>query len=368
MKPLALYNPCLRSALGTDLEQARLRYLRGEKPKAQWYQLHELPEKRPYFAASSQPFGLVEKLCALAEQCLQGTRAPYQDTVLIIASTTLDISQLEEAVELGEPLNKQTYSPLDRLAQILRTRLDLPHAFTLNTACTSAANALLYAGRLINAGLYQRALILAFETPSQITMQGFGALGLLSASGAYRPFHEQRDGLILGEAYSAVMLGSTPETPPLAYLLGGASACDSSNLTTTREDGSHIHQVMQQALHSAQRSSSEIDLIKLHGTATQANDSAEANGVRRLFQQPLPACCVLKPYLGHTLGACGLSELLLLHSALGHAALPVESYADQAILPLGQATDQLSAKSLVLSNFFGFGGNNASLLLQGARL
>ena len=140
-----------------------------------------------------------------------------------------------------------------------------------------------------------------------------------------------------------------------------------SNLTTTLEDGSHIDWVMRQALDSACVTSADIALVKLHGTATGANDIAESNGMQRLFAGLQPPSCVLKPYLGHTLGACGLSETLLLLDALRQGPLPPVDYADEAMLALNGAPLALPPDALLLSNFFGFGGNNASLVLQGAQ-
>jgi 3-oxoacyl-[acyl-carrier-protein] synthase-1 len=187
-------------------------------------------------------------------------------------------------------------------------------------------------------------------------------LGLVSPSGDYRPFHPQRDGLVLGEAYAAAMLSLQPGPAPLARLLGGFSACDTSSLTNTREDGSHIEWVMREALRSAGVSAEQIGLVKPHGTATGANDRAESNGVRLLFGEALPPLCVLKPWLGHTLGACGLTETLLLVENLGH--LPACDYAAEALLPLPAKALTIGEDSLLLANFFGFGGNNASLVLQ----
>ena len=152
---------------------------------------------------------------------------------------------------------------------------------------------------------------------------------------------------------------------PLARLLGGFSACDTSSLTTTREDGSHIDWVMQRALHSADCEAEQVELVKLHGTATGANDHAESNGMRRLFGDSLPHLSVLKPWLGHTLGACGLSETLLLLAALRQGPLPALDYAAEALLPLPTEPTAIAPDALLLANFFGFGGNNASLVLQG---
>src|SRR5690606_38122312 len=83
------------------------------------------------------------------------------------------------------------------------------------------------------------------------------------------------------------------------------------------------------------------------------------------FAHALPPLCVLKPYLGHTLGACGLSETLLLLESLRQGGLPGCDYTEQALLPLAAGPQSVSAGSLLLANYFGFGGNNASLVLQG---
>lgn len=364
MIPVHLYNGCLRSALGETLASASSLYLAGQRAPAARYRLNELGEERCYYAAAASARTIEEELTVLVGDCLGDDSAELGDCVLIIASTTLDIARMEARVAAGEPFSEEISTSLARMADELRSNWGFAAAYTLNTACTSAANALLYGARLIGQGGYRRALIIAFETPCELAMQGFAALGLVSPSGLYRPFHPDRDGLILGEAYSAVMLSCEAPAEPLAKLLGGFSACDTSNLTTTREDGSHIHWVMQRALKSAGLKASQIDLVKPHGTATGANDNAEANGMRLTFTDRLPPSCLLKPYLGHTLGACGLSETLLLLDALRRGPLPAVDYAEQAVLPLIAAPLAIADDALLLSNFFGFGGNNASLVLQ----
>ena len=365
MTPIYLSGGQLRCALGDDLASASARYRAGQAPALEHYRLHELDEPRAFHPASPGECDLGAELARLVHDCLGAAHGPLDDCLLILASTTLDIQRMEARLGAGEPFGAQLSTGLAQLAERLGEDWGFGAAYTLNTACTSAANALLYGARLVGRGRYRRALVIAFETPSALAMQGFAALGLVSPSGRYRPFHPQRDGLLLGEAYSAVLLSAERPDAPLARLRGGFSACDTSNLTTTREDGSHIHWVMQRALHSAAVTAEQIELVKLHGTATAANDCAEANGMQLMFGASAPALCVLKPYLGHTLGACGLSETLLLLQALREGPLPALHYADEALLPLPGAPQRLPADALLLSNFFGFGGNNASLVLQG---
>lgn len=364
MTPVYLQRGVLRSCLGADLASAAQALGSGAIPRAGQFLLHELQQPRPYLSAQGADETLRQRLDRILDELLGDNAQDLDDCLLIIASTSLDITDLETRASAEQGFAPEHSTPLDLLAEELRQRRGFAAAFTLNTACTSAANALLYGARLLAGEAYRRALVLAFETPSALAMQGFGALDLTSPSGHYRPFHPQRDGLILGEAYAATLLGMEPGPTPLARLLGGFSACDTSNLTTTREDGSHIDWVMQQALHSAACSAADIALIKLHGTATSANDHAENNGMRRLYGDQLPPLCVLKPWLGHTLGACGLSETLLLAQRLQQGTLPGLDYAAEALLPLPSKPFTVAPNALLLANFFGFGGNNASLVLQ----
>lgn len=365
MTPIYLQRAALHCALGDSLPSAARALQAGQPPQGEPFVLHEVQEPRTYLYAAKTDESLSERLDRLLGETLGANPQSLDDCLLIVASTSLDISELEALTRTQQGFTPEDSTHLDRLAAELRQRWGFAAAFTLNTACTSAANGLLYGARLINAGQYARTLVLSCETPSAIAMQGFGALMLLSPSGQYRPFHPERDGLLLGEAYAAVLLDRAPGDAPLARLLGGFSACDTSSLTTTREDGSHIHWVMQQALRSAGCSAEQIDLVKLHGTATSANDAAESNGMRLLYGERMPALSLLKPWLGHTLGACGLSESLLLLKALQNGPLPGVSYARQAMLPFSGEPQTLAADSLLLTNFFGFGGNNASLILQG---
>jgi len=363
--PVYLQRSALDCALGASLEEAASNLLAGQQPRGDVFKLHEVQEPRRYLGASGPAGNLDERLDRCLAAVLDREPRALDDCLLIVASTSLDINELEALTRAQQGFAPEDSTHLDHLAAELRQRWGFACAFTLNTACTSAANGLLYGARLIAAGQYARVLVLSFETPSTIAMQGFGALGLTSPSGQYRPFHPERDGLLLGEAYATCLLSGEPGEAPLARLLGGFSACDTSSLTTTREDGSHIHWVMQQALRSAGCTAEQIALVKLHGTATGANDEAESNGMRLLYGERMPTLSLLKPWLGHTLGACGLSESLLLLKALQLGPLPGVSYASEAMLPFSAEPQSLAADSLLLANFFGFGGNNASLILQG---
>src|SRR5690606_1362243 len=120
---------------------------------------------------------------------------------------------------------------------------------------------------------------------------------------AMRPFDARRDGLVLGESCAAMVVGPSSDSSHFR-LRGAANACDTYSMSTTREDGAAVEAVIRAALADAALEGDGIAAIKCHGTATLSGDAAEANGMLRTFGQ-LPPCTSLKPFIGHTLGACG---------------------------------------------------------------
>ena len=368
MSSVYLQSAALHSALAANLSDAARAVQSQRLPHSRYFTLLERNELRRYFPVQQQQ-SLREHLHASINTVHSEQAIPFADCLLIIASTGLNIQYFEALTRQQKHFNPNDATSLNLLATTLQKHYGFAAAFCINTACTSAANALLYGSRLLEQEQYSHVLVLAFETPSEIAMQGFAALELISSSGLYRPFHPQRDGLILGESYAAALLSKQPSAQSAVRLLGGFSACDTSSLTGTREDGSHIAWVMQQALINAQCSRESIDLIKLHGTATQANDSAESNGMQEWLQaETAPALCLIKPWLGHTLGACGLSETLLLIECLKNQHVPVMLDSQNCSLPLRQNPRWSQQQTRVLANFFGFGGNNASIIFETGEL
>lgn len=296
----------------------------------------------------------------------QGQDGALSDCLLILASTNQSIQEIERRVSHDGNFNDSHVYRLDRMAERLKQRWGFAEAMAMNTSCTSAANALLYGARLVRNGQYRQVLVLAYETPSELVMQGFGSLGLNSPSGEYRPFHAERDGLVLGEAYAGVLLTTEKTAQTCGVFLGGASGCDTSSMTSTLEDGAHVHAMAVRALREAGLKAGQIQLLKYHGTGTDSNDRAEAAAAERIFAGHSPVACCLKPWLGHTLGACGLTEVLLLMSCIRQGLpLPVLSYAADAIVTLPQQPVELPVSAPLMANFSGFGGNNACLILQG---
>ena len=139
-------------------------------------------------------------------------------------------------------------------------------------------------------------------------------------------------------------------------------------MSAANPDGSTVAMVMQRALQAARLTPRDIDALKAHGTASLLNDEAEAAGMRQLFGE-LPPLCAMKPWLGHTLGACGLNELLLFCAAADQGFLigtPGIAADSDLGVRLNQQPRPLPAGNFML-NYFGFGGNNTSLIVANAR-
>lgn len=240
---------------------------------------------------------------------------------------------------------------------------------TFSTACTSSANALLQAVQAVRAGWMPAALVVGMEFFNRTTLLGFDSLQLLSRRG-YRPFDRQRSGLVLGEGIGAVVVakeGLFPGSDRLQGIafLGGASGCDPQGVTCSSAES--MARVMVEALADAGTDAAQVALIKAHGTGSESNDAAEAKAMRQLFADALPPLTTLKGALGHTLGASGVLELVALLSCLREGKVPPTpgfSEVDPALdcRPLTQATPFSGGP--VMLNYFGFGGNNTSLLLE----
>lgn len=356
-----LHYPQLHSCLGADLATAAAAVIAARPAVPDYFVVHERGDELACLHAQPQ-LTLAGRLHVMLDS-LQQQVGTFAGHLLIVASSGLDIAGFERLTREHGHFQPEDSTPLHRVAGSLQQSHGFGHSMVINTACSSAANALLYGARLLPE--YVGVVVLAFEPQSTLIQQGFAALELTSASGQCRPFHPERDGLILGEACAAVLLNRQAEGS-LCQLLGGYSACDTSSVTGTREDGSHILHVSRQALASAGVAAEEIELVKLHGTATRANDEAEAAGSQHWLElaQP-PAFCVLKPWLGHNLGACGLTETLLLSAVLQQGFVPVSvTRTDSTLLPLTADTVWTRERTRVLANFFGFGGNNACLVFE----
>lgn len=238
-------------------------------------------------------------------------------------------------------------------------------AVVVSSACSSSAKVFSVARRMIEAGLIDAAIVGGVDTLCLTTLYGFNSLGLLSSQ-ACRPYDVNRDGISIGEAAAFALL----ERPSAeidnddVLLLGIGESSDAYHMSSPHPDGLGAKMAMQQALQSANLVSSDIDYINLHGTATQSNDAAEAKAVTAIFTEPV-SCSSSKGATGHTLGAAGAVEAVICALALQHSFIPggLNTNEVNAELKLDyRLENQQIALKHVMSNSFGFGGTNCSLI------
>lgn len=237
-------------------------------------------------------------------------------------------------------------------------------AFTLSTACSSSARAIISGRRLIEAGLADIAIVGGADTLSRMPINGFNSLESLSTT-LCQPFGRDRAGITIGEGAALMVL--TREPHPIA-LLGVGESSDAHHISAPHPQGAGAIRAIEQALQDAGLKPEEVGYINLHGTATQLNDQIEAKVVHDLFGENVP-CSSTKHLTGHTLGAAGITEAAL--SALillCDLPLPAQDFerspVDPTLPPCGLllAAEPLK-RPVILSNSFAFGGNNASILL-----
>lgn len=242
-------------------------------------------------------------------------------------------------------------------------------AVVVSSACSSSAKVFSSAQRMMAAGLIDAAIVGGVDSLCLTTLYGFNSLGLLSEQ-ACRPYDAQRNGLSIGEAAAFVLLESVPEHPrenlsnDAVLLLGIGESSDAYHMSSPHPDGLGARMAMQDALKMSGLRASEIDYINLHGTATQNNDAVEGKVVSALFGQATP-CSSTKGATGHTLGAAGGLEAVICALALQHGLLPagLNTQNLDPALDLDYLLDNREQPvARVLSNSFGFGGTNCSLI------
>ena len=239
--------------------------------------------------------------------------------------------------------------------------------WVVSTACSSSAKVFGSAARLIEAGLIDAALVGGVDSLCLTTLYGFNALELLSPD-ICRPWDAGRRGLSIGEAAAFALL-QRDCADPQGWLLGVGESNDGHHMSTPHPQGLGAVLAMRAALGDAGLAPEANDYINLHGTATPSNDSAEDQAVTTVFGHGTPASST-KGATGHTLGAAGGVEAAISLLALGHGFVPGGVNLQQADprLRVQYVTRSRSAPlRAVLSNSFGFGGSNASLVLGAAR-
>ncbi len=237
-------------------------------------------------------------------------------------------------------------------------------ALVISTACSSSAKVFASAHRHMSAGFCDAAIVGGVDSLCLTTLYGFNALGLVSRQ-VCRPWDIRRDGLNIGEAAGFALLEwATPDYDHRPLLLGYGESSDAYHMTAAHPEGLGAALAMEHALMRAGLQAADVDYINLHGTATPLNDAAEDQAVLRVFGTGTP-CSSTKGWTGHTLGAAGITEAAFIWLCLAHNLMPGTLNTNQPDpgLHAGVLLDNREYPlKVALSNSFGFGGTNCSLL------
>lgn len=242
-------------------------------------------------------------------------------------------------------------------------------AFVVSSACSSSAKVFGHAARMMAAGVCDAAVVGGVDSLCLTTLYGFNSLGLTSRAPC-RPYDVDRDGISIGEGAGFALLEKTSAQPAdrAMLLLGVGESCDAYHMSSPHPEGLGAKLAMRHALDAAGLAPADIDYINLHGTATKANDASEDQAVYQLFGAATPASST-KGSTGHLLGAAGITEAIIAMLAIEHGLLPGGMHTrnlDPALRSNYLLDNRDARVKRVLSNSFGFGGSNCSLVL-GAR-
>ena len=245
------------------------------------------------------------------------------------------------------------------------------YATTISTACSSAANAIAMGARLLRQGKLKRVIVGGTDALCRFTANGFNSLMILDTEWC-KPFSANRAGLNLGEAAGYLVLESREDAEErgaeiLGLLTGWANTNDAFHQTASSPDGNGAFMAMTQALKKAGLESTDISCINAHGTGTQNNDQSESIAIHRVFGGQKPPISSTKAFTGHTLAAAGAIEAVYSILALKENKLfPNLNYQDP--IEENDWKPQLEVETAeikhVLSNSFGFGGNNSTVIFS----
>jgi 3-oxoacyl-(acyl-carrier-protein) synthase len=243
---------------------------------------------------------------------------------------------------------------------------------TLSTACSSGANAIMLGARMLLQGNLDRVLVGGTDALTQFTINGFRSLMIYDDQWC-RPFDDSRSGLNLGEGAAFLLLEneksiSLSGNKALCYVNGWANAADAYHQTASSPDGKGATLAITEAIKKAGLQPSDISYINAHGTGTKNNDLSESVALTNVFGAQVPPFSSTKAYTGHTLAAAGAIEAVFSVLAIQHnLQFPNLNY-HNAIEEIGlePVTAMISDADVnsVLSNSFGFGGNNSSLVFS----
>jgi len=284
-----------------------------------------------------------------------------------IANTEQAYCQRESTASLPESFDLLHTHNVASVVAYTRASLGLTGpGICLSTACSSSAKVFAVAQRHIDSGICDAAIVGGVDSLCLTTLYGFNSLQLVSAEPC-RPWDGARNGINIGEAAGFALL--EPQDGQSAVVLQGyGESSDAYHMSTPHPEGAGAVIAMNRALQTAGINKEDIGYINLHGTATPSNDAAEDKAVNTMFGSNIP-CSSTKGWTGHTLGAAGITEALIAAMVIEHGILPatmnLETPDPQLLVKVLRENKQASV-NYVMSNSFGFGGSNCSLILARA--
>lgn len=300
-----------------------------------------------------------------ANQAMVGCDQPPD--AIVLGTTTGGILTTEQLLQSQESSkNLYQYHGLNTVADHLARKLHCcGPALIVSTACSSGAVAITLAFEMLRQGEVQSVLAGGVDSLSRLTYFGFNSLQLVDSAGC-RPLDKKRQGMVVSEGAGMLLLTTKrPEQSPLGELLGAGISCDAYHPATPHPEGIGAAAAMTAALAGADLNPKDIDYISLHGTGTLDNDLMESKALHSLFS-PLPSLSSIKGASGHTLAAAGAIEAVVSLIAVSKGVLPANTgltEVDPALELHPLIQPERKAVKAVLSNSFGFGGNNGSVVV-----
>jgi 3-oxoacyl-[acyl-carrier-protein] synthase-1 len=317
------------------------------------------------------PRSLLLSLIAAKQAWGKNNISPKIKTAIIGATTIGGMDFTEEYFKTKQSIHSLEHHPCGIITDYLADYFHLEgFKTTISTACSSAANAIILGSRMIKHGLADRVLVGGGDALTKFTVNGFNSLRIYDTDFC-KPFDNNRKGLNLGEAAAYIVLEndkslSITKNKKVASILGWGNANDAYHQTASSPYGEGAKKAMQLALEEADLKPEDIDYINAHGTATVNNDLSEGRAIETLFGKN-QLFSSTKGYTGHTLAAAGVVECIYsilsiknktIFPTLNHTTLMPEL----KVKPVINIKKDITINT-VLSNSFGFGGNNATIII-----
>jgi 3-oxoacyl-[acyl-carrier-protein] synthase II len=306
---------------------------------------------------------LLEKLCR--KDLRAGANA-----VLLTATTKDNIELLERHVKTSKRgSGNNSASPM---VDFLVKRLDIKcPGYNVNTACTSASTAILWAAEMIGNGETDEVVVWAADIVSEFVFSGFSALKVMSPETS-RPFDVNRDGLILGEAAGYVVLMSEEKLlqenkTSLGIIKSWGISSDAHHITAPDRQGRGLHRAIHNALKKASIQPGSLAAINGHGTGTVHNDAMEIAVFRQVFGDAIPPVYSIKGAIGHSLGPCGLIEVIVASRSLREKIVPpmagLQTPEPEIDAYVTMESQRIDGRYTLTTNS-GFGGINTALVIE----